>query len=45
MSTNVIKLLNAIINLQPVVMIFLISLAAIVVTGMALVVVLVMLQK
>lgn len=45
MSTDVIELLTAIIDLSPTVMVFLISLAAIVVTGMALMVVLVMTQK
>lgn len=45
MSTDLLKLLNAIIELSPVAMIFLISFAAIIVAGMALFVVFAMKQK
>ena len=45
MSAEVVKLLNLILDLSPTAMVFLISLAAIIVVGMALFVVLAMKQK
>ena len=45
MSAEVLELLNAILDISPAAMVFLISLAAIVVVGMALFVVLAMKQK
>lgn len=45
MSTEILTLLNSLVDLSPTVMLFLVSLAAIVVAGLALIVVIVMTQK